>query len=165
MDSELGKGSVFSVSLPVTKVTDVVIDNDADTFNQGVQLKFDGLVLIAEDDDINYLYFEVIMEDAGINLVRAVNGAEAVALCADNPNINLVLMDLKMPVLNGIEATKQIKALRPDLPIVVQTAHKLSNEAEILQEAGFDGIITKPIDKKLLFKMMSELWKKNIIKK
>lgn len=165
MESELGKGSVFSVALPVTKVARDVLDSDDDDFVQDIHFNYDGLVLIAEDDDINYLYFEAIMEEVGISLVRAVNGAEAVALCADNSNIKLVLMDLKMPVLNGIEATKQIKAFRPELPIVVQTAHKLSNEAEILQEAGFDGIITKPIDKKLLFKVMSDLWKKSLNKK
>lgn len=165
MESELGRGSVFSVALPVTKVADDVINSDADNFVQDIQFKYDELVLIAEDDDINYLYFEAIMEDAGINLVRAVNGAEAVALCAENSNIKLVLMDLKMPVLNGIEAARQIKDSRPELPIVLQTAHKLSNEAEILQEAGFDGIITKPINKKTLFKLMSDLWKKSLNKK
>lgn len=165
MESELGKGSIFSVSLPVTKVTNEVVDNDTETFNQDAHFKYNGLVLIAEDNDINYLYFEAIMNDAGISLVRAVNGAEAVALCAENSNIKLVLMDLKMPVLNGIEATRQIKAFRPELPIVVQTAHKLSNEAEILQEAKFDGIIAKPIDKKLLFKTINDLWKKSSDKK
>lgn len=161
MESETGKGSVFTVTLPVTKVTGVIADKEAINFEQDFHLNFDGLVLIAEDDDINYLYFEAIMQDAGIKLVRAVNGAEAVTLCAENSAIRMVLMDLKMPVLNGVEATKQIKAFRPDLPIIVQTAHKLSNEAEILQEAGFDGIITKPIDRKILFKVMGDLWKED----
>jgi PAS domain S-box-containing protein len=153
MESEVGKGSKFSFTIPVKEAkleTETPII-PAQEFNQQSR---QGVILVAEDDDINFLYFEALFENTNYELIRACNGQEAVDMCKSNAAIIFVLMDIKMPVLNGEEATLQIKEFRPTLPIVAQTAHVLTNKSRYTQ---FDGYITKPISRKELFKTIDKL--------
>ena len=105
----------------------------------------DFIILVAEDEDNNFLFFKETLTEYNIKVLRAHNGIEAVNICFTNPNINLVLMDLKMPFLDGYEATKQIKALKPQLPIIAQTAHALTTDRDKVKKEGFAGYISKPI--------------------
>ena len=102
-------------------------------------------VLIAEDEDNNFQFFNEALSNHNIKVIRARNGIEAVNICCSNPLINLVLMDLKMPVLDGYEASKQIKILKPLMPIIAQTAHALTIDRERVKKEGFVGYISKPI--------------------
>ena len=86
-----------------------------------------------------------MLKRSNAKIIRAKNGEEAVNLCIDNKEINLILMDIKMPVMDGKKATKQIKQIRPDLPIIAQTAYAFLDEKTDILTAGFDDYISKPI--------------------
>ena len=90
-------------------------------------------------------------------MLCAENGLEAVEVVQQHPEINLVLMDLKMPIMNGFEATKLIKHQRPELPVIAQSAFTSKEDKEKAKEAGCDNFITKPISKSELLDMMAKL--------
>jgi len=107
-------------------------------------------VLIVEDNETSNIYFEVALRKTKANLIWAKNGFDAVEIVKSNNSIDLILMDINMPKMDGIEATKIIKSLYPNIIIVVQTAFLLSGEEQMCQEAGCDEFITKPIRLKYL---------------
>ena len=108
-------------------------------------------ILIAEDDDANYLLLQKSLEKTNAKLLRAETGKDAVNYCKSHPEIDVVLMDIRMPIMDGIEATSQIKAFKSDLPIIVQTAFTMSSEKEKSFKAGCDDYISKPINIKELY--------------
>lgn len=113
------------------------------------------LILIAEDDNSNYRYLEVVLRKR-YRLLRAQNGQEAVTLALEcGPD--LVLMDNKMPVMNGVEALREIKRHRPDLPIVMQTAFAFDSDRRDAMEAGADDYLTKPIMSRALNDILARL--------
>ncbi|MDP4187281.1 MAG: response regulator [Bacteroidota bacterium] len=105
----------------------------------------DKVILIAEDYEVNYLYIKAVLEDTGAQILWAKDGAEAVEMCSNNNKIDLVLMDIQMPRLNGYEATRQIKKFRNNLPIIAQTAYAMEYDREKSLNAGCDDYISKPI--------------------
>ena len=107
-------------------------------------------VLVAEDDDTNYKLVVHMLKQEPVVLIRARNGQEAVELVASHPDLHLVLMDVGLPVLSGVEATEQIRSNHPRLPIVAQTAYVLEEEREKLMQAGFDGFLPKPFNQATL---------------
>jgi two-component system, cell cycle response regulator DivK len=107
-------------------------------------------VLIVEDNETSNIYFEAALRKTKAQLIWAKNGLDAVELAKGNPNIDLILMDINMPKMDGIEATRIIKSIHPKMIIVVQTAFILSGEERLCQEAGCDEFITKPIRLKYL---------------
>jgi PAS domain S-box-containing protein len=109
------------------------------------------ILLIAEDDESNFFVLEVVIKKTtGAKVIRASNGLEAVDFCRENPAISLVLMDIKMPVMDGLEATKEIKAFRPDLPIIAITAYAMSGDEQKALNAGCDDYLAKPVSMKAL---------------
>lgn len=114
-------------------------------------------ILVVEDVDTNYFYISTLLEKLKANVVRATNGLRAVEICAGNPEIDLVLMDVELPILNGYEATKKIKETRPDLPVIAQTAYAMAGERERSEEAGCDDYLAKPIRKDDLIDAISRL--------
>lgn len=114
----------------------------------------DKMILVAEDIDLNFLYISELLKPTGAMVIHAINGKEALEQCQKESGIDLVLMDIYMPIMNGYEATRQIKHLRPDLPVIAQTAYALSEDRKRALEAGCDDFIAKPISKEeLLLKM------------
>jgi len=107
----------------------------------------DKIILIAEDIELNYLYLYQLLAPTGASIIRAENGKIAVDFCLNNANIDIVLMDLLMPVMNGYEATRQIKVIRNDIPIIAQTAYAQADDRKKAWEAGCDDFIAKPIGK------------------
>lgn len=107
-------------------------------------------ILIVEDNETSNIYFEAALRKTKANLLWAKNGLDAVELVKTKSGIDLVLMDINMPKLDGIEATRIIKSLFPGIIVVVQTAFLLSGEERMCQEAGCDEFITKPIRLKYL---------------
>ena len=142
LESKVLVGSTFYVTIPYKPVYKV---NDAEKAKTTPK----NTILIAEDEEINQLYLETLLKD-GIGLdckiIHVTNGKDAIDACKENKTIDLVLMDLKMPVLNGFEATKLIKKLCPNLPIIAQTAYSTLKEKEESIEAGCDEFISKPIN-------------------
>jgi CheY-like chemotaxis protein len=91
--------------------------------------------------------------------LRASNGQEAIDICIYNNDINLVFMDIKMPVLDGYQAFEIIKKIKPSLPVIAQTAHSSSEEREKIEQAGFTDYITKPIDKEKIFELLDSIFR------
>jgi CheY-like chemotaxis protein len=102
-------------------------------------------ILVADDIYMNFLLIEAIMKKTNVRLIWVRNGLEAVKLFGDHESIDMVLMDIEMPEMNGIEATREIKKIRKDIPVIAQTAYEdYYGEDEIMQ-AGCSQIITKPL--------------------
>ena len=115
-------------------------------------------ILIAEDEAMNFLFLEILLKnqiDLGYTILHAKNGAEAVEICKKNDTINLVLMDLKMPVMDGFEAVRLIKEFSPELPIVAQTAFSSIEDKEKVFAAGFNDFLSKPINKEALLDVIN----------
>jgi CheY-like chemotaxis protein len=112
-------------------------------------------ILIAEDEETNYFYLETVLKRTGATLFRAKNGEEAVKVCEDQPDMDLVLMDIKMPDLNGLDATRLIRKFNPTLPIIAQTAYALVGEKNKCLSAGCNDYISKPINREALLKMIT----------
>jgi CheY-like chemotaxis protein len=102
-------------------------------------------ILIAEDEQSNFDFLKILLTRMKFNVLWAKDGREAVDLCETEPSINLVLMDIKMPLLNGYEATRIIKTKRPELPIIAQTAYAMVSDKLEADKAGCDGYLSKPI--------------------
>ncbi len=120
-------------------------------------------ILIAEDGEVNFLFLKTILtkiEDYNFNIHRAHNGKEAVTFCEKNVHIDLVLMDIKMPEMNGYEATQIIKQLRPEIPVVAQTAYSTKEDIQKALSAGCDDFISKPVDPKILKTVLNKYLKK-----
>ena len=104
-------------------------------------------VLVAEDDPLNYKYIELLLSKrTGINIIWAVDGALAANLCKENSDIDIVLLDLQLPELDGIQSLQLIKKYRSHLPVIIQTANSWNNEEETCANAGCDGFFNKPLD-------------------
>lgn len=117
-------------------------------------------ILVVEDDEDSYFLIKLVLKDLKANLIHARNGKEAIEICRTNANIDVVLMDINLPLLSGYEATKQIKKFRKDLPIIAQTAYAMGDEMNKCYDMGCDDYITKPIDRDKLFEMLNRCVKK-----
>jgi PAS domain S-box-containing protein len=160
LNSAFGRGTEVTISLPYQKVETQPESNEEIPLEQ---LKGENqLLLVAEDDDFNFLFINEILTSSNYQCIRASNGQEAVDLARKNDNVKLILMDLKMPVMDGYRAFDEIKAFKPNLPIVAQTAYALGEDKEKINNHGFDGCIHKPIKKNELLKIIREkLYKPN----
>ncbi len=102
-------------------------------------------ILIAEDERSNFDFLKILLNRMNINVIWAKDGQEAVEQCNNDPLIDLVLMDIKMPVMNGYEATRLIKNKRPELPVIAQTAYAMISDKMEADKAGCDAYLSKPI--------------------
>ncbi len=150
-----GSGTTFTVELPLIQEMDQFAE-DFENKESAPVLWEDKLVLIAEDEIVNTMYLEVVLKSIGIQLIFAKNGLEAVELCKTNKSISLVLMDIKMPEMDGLTATRIIKSFRKNLPVIATTAFALSSDREKCLEAGCNNYLAKPIKRDLLVAMMNE---------
>ncbi|MGZ2371676.1 ATP-binding protein [Ancylomarina sp. YFZ004] len=142
LQSEPGKGSLFTFTIPykeAEKEKTIVSENPTQNINQYAS----DTILVAEDDDVNFNLIQEMLSKKPVKIIRANNGKEAVDICKNNPSISLILMDIKMPVIDGHEATRHIKTFLPDLPIIAVTAFALAGDKEHALEAGCDAYITK----------------------
>ena len=115
------------------------------------------VVLITEDEEVNFFYLKTLLKKTEARVIRAKNGKEAVDLIArHHGEIDLVLMDLNMPVMDGYEAMRIIKSRHPHIPIIAQTAYTLNNDRHKCLKAGFNDYISKPINRVALFRMVNE---------
>lgn len=146
------KGSRFFFSIPLEK-SDKMISGKPLLQTEQKCLK-DLTILIVEDKRVHYQYIEILLKNKVKRIDHATNGREAIELILKN-SYNLILMDLKMPVMGGIEATKILKQQFPDIPIIAQTAYSLPEEKESALKAGCTDFLTKPIKKKELIEMIN----------
>ncbi len=114
------------------------------------------VVLIVEDEINNYLLLKEMLSRYKVEVLHATNGKEAVETVKKGSFIDLVLMDIKMPVMDGYEATKLIKKHTPGLPVVAQTAHAYPEEMKKAEKSGCEGYLIKPIDLNIFFGCMNK---------
>jgi CheY-like chemotaxis protein len=156
VESEVEKGSTFYFTIPYKPVTNEESKpKDKLTTPYGKKDNWKGKkILVVEDEETNFLFLEVLLKKTGATIFHAVTGKEAVDIAKSNPDIDIVLMDIQLPEMDGYEATKIIKSFNPHLPIITQTGYALSGDDKKAFEAGADEYISKPIITKKLLRMM-----------
>ncbi|WP_262690955.1 ATP-binding protein [Kordiimonas aestuarii] len=159
VESAVGKGTTFTVSLPV-EVADERTGLAAEKTAPDRRLEDAGpwRVLVAEDNPVNQTLIEKLLEAHGHEAVIVPNGQEAVRAMQVSGKFDIILMDISMPVMDGLEATALIRSLvggRGMTPIIALTAHALEGDREIFLEAGMDGYHSKPVDARKLFETMA----------
>ncbi|MCK5169418.1 MAG: response regulator [Bacteroidales bacterium] len=112
-------------------------------------------ILIAEDEESNYLYFKMLISKTKANILHAKNGNEAIKICQEK-TVDLVLMDIKMPEMDGLEATKKIKKDKNNIPIIALTAFAMENDEKMSLDAGCDAYISKPINESKLLMLLNK---------
>jgi signal transduction histidine kinase/CheY-like chemotaxis protein len=162
VESVFGEGSIFKFTIPLhyyetayedNEINEIIVNDDTDSKT----------ILVAEDDNINFLLLKTILEKKNHLVLRARNGQEVVDLSVSNPDFDLIFMDIKMPVLDGYEAFELIKKNHPDCIVIAQTAHSSSEVKEKIIQAGFSGYITKPLDKDKIYEIINKIFQKNTI--
>jgi len=113
------------------------------------------VILVVEDVDTNKIFFDAALRRTSAKILWAKDGQQAIDLFNEN-KVDLVLMDLQLPVLDGYTATKEIKKVNPDVPVIAQTAHVMSGEREKCMEAGCDDYLAKPIRLQVLIETLSK---------
>jgi len=120
----------------------------------------DKIILIAEDEIMNYLYLEEALRETQAKVIWSKNGQEAVEkVVAEKIPFDVILMDVKMPIMNGYEATKIIKKYKPEIPIIIQTAYAMQNEKQKGYDAGCDEYLEKPIKQERLLLTVNKFFK------
>lgn len=161
VESEENVGSNFYFTIPFVK--DKEMDSrKVQTFSKGelIDICEGKQVLIAEDDSNSLFYLKTILKDLGITCIEAQNGMDAIEMFKSYPDVHLIMMDLKMPIIGGFDAIKEIRKLDSNVPIVVQTAHAFNNERIICRTLGVDEFLTKPIDINNLYGVIGRLIKR-----
>ena len=152
VDSTEGIGSTFTITVPY--VPQKINKKETHSEKGEVQV-INRKILIAEDEIISYQYLSIILDESKNTLFYAENGQEAIEVYKNNPNIEIILMDIKMPVLGGYEATEEIRKLNKDVIIIAQTAYARFGDRQKAIAAGCNDYITKPIDAAELMLMIS----------
>ena len=142
VESESGKGSKFTISL-CFKVTDETTDNKTISSNNIIDTN--KKILLVEDNELNYEIAKTVLEEAGFRVDGASNGKEAIDKASDN-SYDVILMDIQMPIMDGYEATKELRKLGNRTPIIAMTANAFSEDKKKAKEVGMDGYIAKPIN-------------------
>ncbi len=148
--SDLNKGAEFYFTLPYEPAYKVDSEKVSEEEPSGYNWK-EKNILIVEDDYLSYEYLKEILKEAEANIVWAKDGQSAIEKCKNNPEIDLVLMDIQLPGIDGNTATKEIRKFNNHLPIIAQTAYALEDEKKKILEAGCNDYLSKPINEKSLF--------------
>lgn len=157
--SERGVGSQFHFTIPC--VMDTVSPHHKNTEKASLADEKSGAqnlkILIAEDEETADRHLSIVLKDINSEILHAKSGKEAIEICLNNPDTDLILMDIKMPNMNGYEATKKIREFNKEVVIIAQTAYALPGDYERAIEAGCNDYISKPIDKNELLDMIRRL--------
>jgi len=152
VESEVGKGSTFRFTLPL--VIEQVREQPRVLLSNKTYDWKGRCILIAEDEDLNWMFIREMLRRTGAEILRAKNGIEAVDL-ARNHKPGVILMDIKMPEMNGIEAIVKIREFNPEVPIISQTAFVMAEEKEESMAAGSNHFVTKPLDRTTIMELIN----------
>ncbi len=154
IESEKGRGSAVFFTIPYQEVNKE--DHVPEAIPADASDQRNPVILIAEDDESTLLFIQAVFRKTPVNLIAVDNGIDAVQHCREHPEISLVIMDIKMPLMDGLEATRQIKSFRRDLPIIALTAFAMSGDEKKAMDAGCDDYIAKPVAIDLLLKKLKK---------
>ena len=157
VESEVGVGSTFYFRLPHTHNQAEMQKNEKLQKDTAIDLT-GKTILIAEDMESNYLYLKKLLAKTNATIIWVQNGVDAVSQVGAHPEIELVLMDIRMPVMNGLEATQKIKENKPEIKIVAQTAYAMPKDEKLALEAGCDDYISKPIRSEKLYSSLNKIF-------
>ena len=158
LESEPGAGSTFFLDIPLKKLNTGTLSVNAKS--ELVKAMAGSKILVAEDDDTNFFYLNALLvRETQATILHASNGIEAINHFKNNPDIKLILMDIKMPEMDGFEATRQIRLLSSRVPIIAITAYAMSGDEDRILAAGCDSYLSKPINRKSLFEKIEEYMK------
>ena len=159
VESQEGKGSTFYFTIPYNETFKKEIDfENIDVGDDSLNLNLK--ILIAEDDESSSQFLTIILDEYAKEIINVINGNEAVELCRNNPDIDLILLDIQMPDLNGYEATRQIREFNKEVVIIAQTAYGLSGDREKALDAGCNDYISKPINENELDALIQKYFNK-----
>lgn len=144
VESEVGKGSTFFFNIPKEEIKS---DHPETIIPENLEMSLpeNCKILVAEDDEMSYMFLKKLLEQKGIRIEHAENGAEAVEMVRKDNEISVILMDIKMPVMSGEEAIRQIRTFNQDIPIIAQTAYAMPADRNKFLETGCNDYISKPI--------------------
>lgn len=135
---------------PYSTTLSSTIENDSYQWDNRV-------LLITEDEEVNFFYLKTLFKKTAARIIRAKNGKEAVDIIAEHHGeIDLILMDINMPVMDGYQAMRIIKSRHPEIPIIAQTAYTWNNDRYKCLKAGFNDYISKPINRLALFRLIND---------
>ncbi len=147
VESDEGEGSVFYFTLPYHPVSEQKNEVETKKLKEVSEIQLKNLkVLIAEDDETSEMLISIVIKNLSREILRAKTGVDAVEICRNNPDIDVILMDIQMPEMNGYEATRQIRKFNNDVIIIAQTAFGLAGDKEMAMEAGCTDYISKPLE-------------------
>lgn len=156
VESQFGQGSTFYFFIPYKPVTDKARGiKKVQSPNKDFNWK-DKTILIVEDNNSSYMLLKYYLMHTEAKIIHTISGKDAIEICKSNPDIDVVLMDIQLPDLNGYETTTQIKKHRSDLPVIAQTAYAMAGDIDKSKDAGCDDYIAKPYDKEKLLSVLSE---------
>lgn len=158
LESEEGEGSTFYFTFPILHSKEIPVSNKKEIKEEENKLDLSHIkILIVEDEEINLFLLESILEEYNPQIIKAENGLEAVIKFHENQDLDIILMDIKMPMLDGFEATKKIRETNSSVPIIALTAYSYNEEIEKIKSCGFNSYIPKPYNKSELLSAIQEL--------
>lgn len=158
LNSKWGTGSTFFFSIPYDKATTTLVPIIKENHHHQMSEKFSKKsILIVEDDEINALLLKEIIKQHFYSFEHVINGEQALAFLKNNPTIDIVLLDMNMPIMNGYDTATAIKNAFPNITIIAQTANAVLGDREKAIEAGCDEYIAKPIDPKQLLTLIDAI--------
>jgi len=160
LTSTPGKGSTFYFTIPYQPVRPLKNDSEGITLNDADLRWYGKSVLIVEDDEMNFRYLQEILAPTGLRIILACNGAQALEEVSRN-NPDLVIMDIRLPVMNGLDATRKIRQNGNHVPIIAQTAYAMIEDKNACFEAGCDDYVPKPIQREVLLGKIASHLKKD----
>jgi CheY-like chemotaxis protein/nitrogen-specific signal transduction histidine kinase len=161
LNSELNKGNEFFFTLPIEKPGKASETLLAETVSQTETGRLEPnwknkVILVVEDDEVNYQFIEALLEKTQVQLLHAENGDQALELCKTINKIDLILMDIKLPERNGYEITREIKSFRNEIPIIAQTAFQINEVRKKCLDAGCEDVISKPVEIELILQIINK---------
>jgi CheY-like chemotaxis protein/nitrogen-specific signal transduction histidine kinase len=155
-DSDAVTGTTFSFSLPYEETPEHTKSIEEELAINGQYKWSDKVILIVEDEEVNGLFLEAIFQETGAQTLYAKNGLQAIELCKSINKIDLILMDIRMPVMNGLKATKEIRKFNQMVPIIAQTALSLEEDRQNCLQSGCNDSIIKPIEVEELLNLVNK---------
>jgi len=162
VESQAGSGSKFIFTIPHLKNQPTDAQKDSQTLHPATaSLPRKLTVLLAEDDEASEMFISIIVKPFAKEIIKVKSGTEAVDVCRNNPELDLILMDVRMPEMNGLEATRKIRTFNRKVVIIAETAFGLTGDREKALEAGCDDYLSKPINRDQFEEMVNRFFAQN----